>query len=78
MTTLDQSDVSELLDALRAGDGVDFIRDLVRLVLQELVEAEAAGTIGAGRYERSEGRLTERNGHRPKTIANWARLPRTG
>jgi putative transposase len=72
MTTLDQSDVSALLDALRAGDGVDFIRDLVRLVLQELVEAEAAGTIGAGRYERTEGRLTERNGHRPKTIATKA------
>jgi putative transposase len=36
------------------------------------VEAEAAGTIGAGRYERSEGRLTERNGHRPKTIATKA------
>ena len=40
--------------------------------LQELVEAEAAGAIGAGRYERSEGRLTERNGHRPKTIATKA------
>ena len=26
MTTLDHSDVSALLDALRAGDGVDFIR----------------------------------------------------
>jgi putative transposase len=72
MTTLDQSDVSALLDALRVGDGVDFIRDLVRLVLQELVEAEAAGAIGASRYERSEGRLTERNGHRPKTIATKA------
>ncbi len=72
MTTLDQSDLSALLDALRAGDGVDLIRDLVRLVLQELVEAEAAGAIGAGRYERSEGRLTERNGHRSKTVATKA------
>jgi putative transposase len=66
---LDQSDVSELLAALRAGDGVDLIRDLVRFVLQELVEAEASSVIGAGRYERSDGRLTERNGHRPKTLA---------
>ena len=42
MTTLDQSDLSAVPDALRAGDGDDFIRDLARLVLQELVEAEAA------------------------------------
>jgi putative transposase len=66
---LPQSDVSELLAALRAGDGVDLIRDLVRLVLQELVEAEASETIGAGRYERSGERVTERNGHRPKTVS---------
>ncbi len=66
---LSQSDVSELLDALRAGDGVDLVRDLVRLVLQELVETEASSVIGASRYERAEGRLTERNGHRSKTLA---------
>jgi putative transposase len=69
---LDQSDVSELLAALRAGDGIDLVRDLVRLVLQELVEAEATSVIGAGRYERSDGRLTERNGHRAKTLATKA------
>jgi len=72
MTTLDQPDVSGLLDALRAGDGVDLIRDLLRLSLQELVEAEAAVANGADRYERSEGRLTARNGHREKTIATKA------
>ena len=66
---LDQSELSALLDALRTGDGVDLVGDLVRLVLQELVEVEAPQVIGAGRYERSEGRLTERNGHRPKTLA---------
>jgi hypothetical protein len=35
---LSQSEVSELLDALRAGDGVDLIRDLVRFVLQVSME----------------------------------------
>lgn len=69
---LDQSDLSQLLDALRAGDGVDLIRDLVRFCLQELVEAEATQVIGAGRYERAEGRLAERNGHRAKSIATQA------
>ena len=39
---LSQSAVSELLEAFRAGDGVDLIRESVRLVLQELIEVEAA------------------------------------
>ena len=39
--TLSQSAVSDLLDAFRAGDGVDLIRESVRLVLQELIETEA-------------------------------------
>ena len=38
---LSQSAVSELLEAFRAGEGVDLIRESVRLVLQELIEAEA-------------------------------------
>ena len=50
---LSQSVVSELLDAFRAGEGVDLIRDAVQLVLQELIEVEATEQIGAGRYERS-------------------------
>ena len=49
---LSQSALSELLDAFRAGDGVDLIRESVRTVLQELIEAEATEVIGAGRYER--------------------------
>ena len=33
---LSQSALSELLDAFRAGDGVDLIRESVRMVMQEL------------------------------------------
>jgi putative transposase len=69
---LSQSAVSELLDAFRAGDGVDLIRDSVRLVMQELIEAEATERIGAARYERSEGRVAERNGSRPRLAATQA------
>lgn len=36
-----QSAVSELLDGLRAGDGVDLIRKPVRRVLHELIQIEA-------------------------------------
>ena len=39
---LSQSALSELLDAFRAGDGVDLIRDSVRMVMQELIETEAS------------------------------------
>ena len=69
---LDDSALSELLAALRAGDGVDLIRDAVRMVMQELIELEAADAIGAGRYERTENRSNERNGHRPRTLATQA------
>src|SRR5262245_43751653 len=70
--TLSQSVVSELLDAFRAGDGVDLVRDAVRLVMQELIEVEAAEQIGAGRYERVESRVTERNGARPRLLTTQA------
>ena len=69
---LSQSALSELLEAFRTGDGVDMIRESVRTVLQELVEFEAAGVIGADRYERTEDRITERNGSRPKLLATKA------
>jgi transposase-like protein len=69
---LSQSVVSELLDAFRAGEGVDLIRDAVQLVLQELLEVEAAEMIGAGRYERTDTRVTDRNGHRARLLATQA------
>jgi len=69
---LPQSAVSELLEAFRAGDGVDLVRESVRIVMQELIEAEATERIGAGRYERTEDRLTDRNGARPRLLATQA------
>ncbi len=66
---LPESALSELLYAFRAGDGVDLVRDAVRLVLQELIELEATEVIGAARYERTDGRTTERNGHRRRLLA---------
>jgi len=56
----------------RAGDGVDLIRESVRAVLQELIEAEATEVIGAGRYERNETRVTDRNGSRPRLLTTKA------
>lgn len=70
--TLSDSATAQLWETFRAGGGAGLIRDAVELVLQELIEAEAAEAIGAGRYERSEHRRTERNGHRPRLLATQA------
>jgi putative transposase len=69
---LSKSVASELLEAFRAGEGVDLIRESVRLVMQELIETEATEHIGAARYERSESRVTDRNGSRPRLVATRA------
>jgi putative transposase len=70
--TLMQSDLSELLDAIRAGGDLDVIRKGVELVLQALIEAEATEAIGASRYERSEGRTSWRNGNRERLLTTKA------
>lgn len=69
---LSQSALSELLEAFRAGDGVDLIRESVRVALQELIEAEATERIGAAPYERTESRVTERNDHRTRSLSTKA------
>ena len=78
---LPESALSELLDAFRTGDGVDLIREAVRLVMQELIETEATGVIGADAYERTLARTNERNGHRDRLLSTKAgdvemRLPK--
>ena len=52
--TLTESDLSELLAALKAGEMDNKIRTSLEWILQQLIEAEATSVIGAGRYERSE------------------------
>jgi hypothetical protein len=43
-----------------------------RMVLQELIETEASDVIGAARYERTDSRVNERNGSRPRILATQA------
>ncbi|NYD59000.1 transposase-like protein [Nocardioides marinisabuli] len=57
--------LAERLEAFRTGDGVDLIRESVRTVLQELVDFEAAGVIGAERYERTGERVTDTQRYPP-------------
>jgi putative transposase len=57
-----------LAELLRKGEAPadDPLRDLVRWAVQEVIEAEVSAQIGAGRYERTEERITQRNGVRPR------------
>ena len=69
---LSDSALSELAEVFRTGEGTDFIRECVRVAMQELIDAEATAAIGAGRYERTESRVTERNGSRPRLLTTHA------
>ena len=67
--THDYSALLAQLDALKSAEAGAVFAELIRAGLQALIEAEAAATIGAGRYERSEARETHRNGHRARTLS---------
>jgi transposase-like protein len=69
---LTDSDLSELLDALRAGDVTDTVRASLEWILQQLIEAEAAAVIGAAPHERTSSRTNQRNGHRPRLLSTPA------
>lgn len=71
MTLLD-SDLSELLDAVKAGDDLDVIRKGVEFILQALIEAEATEAIGASRHQRSAARTNQRNGSRSRLLSTKA------
>lgn len=69
---LSPSDVSDLLDAVRAGGDLDVVRQGLELVLQALIEAEATEVIGAERHQRAETRTNQRNGTRPRLVSTKA------
>ncbi|TGD88408.1 IS256 family transposase [Mycolicibacterium sp. CH28] len=70
--TQDHSALLAQLDHLKSADAGAVFAELIRAGLQALIEAEATEAIGAGRYERTGGRGTHRNGHRPKTVSTTA------
>jgi putative transposase len=61
-------DTMTAMETLRKGYEVepDFLREVVRWTVQELMEAEVSAQIGAGRYERAGERTTYRNGYRAR------------
>ena len=49
-------------------DDPDFLRGLVERTVQAILEAEMTAQLGAGKYERAEGRTGYRNGTKPRTL----------
>ena len=59
----------DLLEPLRkrGADGdVDFLREALRVLVEEIMEAEVSSRIGAGYGERSQKRVAQRNGYRSR------------
>lgn len=70
--TLDQSALLEVLDALKGAEVGDRVRQAAETIYQALIEAELTSVIGAGPHQRTEARLTQRNGHRPRVLSTTA------
>ena len=62
----------QVVSYLLEEEGVDFLRESLRWVVQQLMEAEVSELIGAARGERSSERLTHRNGYRPRSWSTRA------
>jgi hypothetical protein len=69
---LDQPALLEVLEALKAADVGDRVRDAAATIYQALVEAELTAVIGAAGYERTAERSNYRNGSRPPVLATPA------
>jgi putative transposase len=57
----------EVVSFLLEEEGVDFLRESLRWVVQQLMEAEVSDLLGAERGERNPERLTHRNGYRQRS-----------
>ena len=63
----------EVVGYLLEGEGLDFLRESLAWVVQQLMEAEVSGLVGAARGERApEERLTHRNGYRSRAWSTRA------
>ena len=69
---LDQSALLEVLEALKAAEVDDRIRQAAETIYQALIEAELTAVIGAHPHQRTETRTAQRNGYRPRTISATA------
>jgi putative transposase len=69
---LDQSALLEVLASLAEADVADRVRSAATTIYQALIEAELTSVLGAAPHERTDARVAQRNGHRPKTLTTTA------
>ncbi|CAN5261723.1 hypothetical protein BH18ACT14_BH18ACT14_11350 [soil metagenome] len=66
----------QVVSYLLEEEGLDFLRESLAWVCQQLMEAEVSELVGAGRGERApEERLTHRNGYRARPWQTRAQSP---
>ena len=68
----------EALGKILETDHADLLRDGVALLYREPMEAEVADCVGADRYERTDERVTFRNGYRSRQQRDPQRAGRCG
>ena len=71
MTRKDSKNTVSKLKAV-IGEDQDLIRGIVQIAVQEFLEAEMNECLGAGKSERTEGRLGFRSGHYPRKLITRA------
>jgi putative transposase len=69
---LDNAALLEVLEAMQAAGVEDRVRTAAQTIYQALIDAELTSVIGAGPWERSPERTTQRNGSRPRTLTTTA------
>ncbi len=67
MTRKNSNRTTSEIKAMMAEDG-DFLRPIVRAVIEEFLEAEMTEAIGAQKGERVEGRSGYRSGYYPRRL----------
>jgi putative transposase len=66
---LDQSALLAVLDALKTAEVDDRVRQAAQTIYQALIEAELTSVIGAAPHQRTDARLAQCNGHRPRVLS---------
>jgi putative transposase len=69
---LDNAALLEVLEAMQAAGVEDRVRTAAQTIYQALIDAELTAVIGAGPWERTDQRTTQRNGSRPRTLTTTA------
>lgn len=68
MTHHTQDNALDQIGELLANHGFDGMTQVLTLLLNEVMKLQRAQALGAGPYERSEGRQGHANGYKPKTV----------